>query len=73
MTRFCLLYIIVWVNWLVIGIGSRFWFCPQIGRWTGGGTQNFNGNIASALIYDRALTATEISQNYNAQKGRYGL
>ena len=33
----------------------------------------FNGNIAIGLVYNRALTATEIAQNYNALKGRYGL
>jgi hypothetical protein len=32
-----------------------------------------SGNIAKASIYNRALTATEIAQNYNALKGRYGL
>ena len=33
----------------------------------------FNGNISIARIYNRALTATEVLQNYNATKGRYGL
>ena len=32
-----------------------------------------NGTIYSAQIYNRALSATEVSQNYNAQKGRFGL
>jgi len=30
-------------------------------------------NISSFKIYNRALSASEITQNYNAQKGRYGL
>jgi len=30
-------------------------------------------NIASFKIYNRALSATEITQNYNALKGRFGL
>jgi hypothetical protein len=34
---------------------------------------NFNGNIPIFRLYDRALSATEILQNYNAQKGRFGL
>jgi len=34
---------------------------------------NFNGNIANSQVYNRALTATEISQNFNATKGRFGL
>jgi hypothetical protein len=31
------------------------------------------GNIASAKIYNRALTAQEVSQNFNALRGRYGI
>jgi hypothetical protein len=31
------------------------------------------GNIAQTSIYNRALSATEIQQNYNAIKGRFGL
>jgi hypothetical protein len=33
----------------------------------------FNGNIATTQVYNRALSATEISQNYNALRGRYGI
>ena len=32
-----------------------------------------NGKIANCLIYDKALSATEVLQNYNAQKSRFGL
>ena len=31
------------------------------------------GRISQALIYNRALSAAEVTQNYNAVKGRYGL
>ena len=34
---------------------------------------HFSGRIAQVLIYSRALSATEILQNYNDTKGRYGL
>lgn len=37
------------------------------------GGRFFNGNIAIAQIYNRALSSTEITQNFNATKGRYGL
>lgn len=37
------------------------------------GTEPFNGNIGSFQIYNRALSQAEILQNFNAQKGRYGL
>ena len=32
-----------------------------------------NANIASTAIYNRALSAAEIRQNYHATKGRFGL
>lgn len=32
-----------------------------------------NGNIATIQLYNRALSASEIQQNYNALKGRFGL
>jgi hypothetical protein len=32
-----------------------------------------NGNIASTQIYNRALSADEVSQNFNALRGRYGI
>tara|TARA_B110000503_G_C7156145_1_gene417402 strand:+ start:2089 stop:3270 length:1182 start_codon:yes stop_codon:yes gene_type:complete len=33
----------------------------------------FDGRISNVLIYNRALTASEISQNYEATKTRFGL
>ena len=36
-----------------------------------GGT--LNGTIYRASVYNRPLTASEVLQNYNAQKGRFGL
>jgi len=36
-------------------------------------SQFFNGRIANMQIYNRALSATEITQNYNAIKTRFGL
>ena len=32
-----------------------------------------NGRIGPVLIYNRALTTAQVTQNYNATKGRYGL
>ena len=31
----------------------------------------FDGNIANTIIYNRAITAAEVLQNYNAQKNRF--
>ena len=33
----------------------------------------FQGNIGQVQIYNRALSATEILQNYNATRKRFGL
>ncbi len=43
----------------------------KIGVWQT--TWWLNGNIASHRIYNRALTSSEIQQNYNAQKSRFNL
>jgi hypothetical protein len=33
----------------------------------------YDGNISQASIYNRALTATEVRQNFEAVRGRYGI
>jgi hypothetical protein len=33
----------------------------------------FNGKVSNVKIYNRTLTATEIKQNFNALRGRYGI
>jgi hypothetical protein len=41
--------------------------------WYGFGGAYLSGSIAVTQIYNRALTQAEITQNYNALKGRFGL
>jgi hypothetical protein len=36
-------------------------------------SQYFSGRISNVQFYNRALSAQEVLQNYNAQKGRFGL
>lgn len=36
-------------------------------------TYSLNGKIGISRIYNRALTAAEVAQNFNAQKSRFGL
>ena len=48
----------------------------NIGRYNSGHNPNSNhyyGNMGPVLIYNRALSAGEILQNYNRVKGRFGL
>jgi hypothetical protein len=40
---------------------------------SGVGTNYFKGNIGIVRLYNRALTATEITANYNSTKSVYGL
>jgi hypothetical protein len=37
------------------------------------GNRFFNGRISTAMIYSSALTAAEITQNFNATRSRYGI
>lgn len=36
-------------------------------------TQFFDGSLANICVYSRALSAQEISQNFNALRGRFGI
>jgi hypothetical protein len=40
-------------------------------QFTGG--SNYKANLSSFKVYNRALTASEVLQNYNGQKARFGL
>ena len=54
------------------GSGGSF----EIGRNTaagGSGGNYFEGRQAAHKIYDRELTASEIQQNFNALRGRFGI
>jgi hypothetical protein len=44
-------------------------------RWdaTNVSSDHYRGDISIIRIYNRALSATEVTSNYNAAKGRYGL
>lgn len=68
----------------VDGVAVSTWDAPDsplrpfsngfnIGTYRGRDNRWFNGSIGLAHIYNRALTAQEVQQNYNALKGRFGL
>jgi hypothetical protein len=48
-------------------------FPLTIGQDPPGSNEFFNGRIAITRLYNRALSASEIRQNYHASKGRFGL
>lgn len=43
----------------------------KITSWPNAGNMNLTGNISNFIFYTRALSASEIFQNYNTTKGRY--
>jgi hypothetical protein len=45
----------------------------QIGYWQGGTGYQWSGKIDTVTMYNRALTATEVQQNFNALRIRYGI
>jgi hypothetical protein len=44
-----------------------------LGRYNANYGQYLAGNISNVSIYNRALSAAEVSQNFNALRGRYGI
>ena len=44
-----------------------------VGRETSAAQRYYKGNMSSTLLYNKALSASEIEQNYNAQKSRFNL
>ena len=52
-----------------ISVGQNF----RIGSDVNGIGEVFGGELYSLKVYNRALSAAEISQNFNALKSRYGL
>jgi hypothetical protein len=45
----------------------------RIGRWRDSDPRSFVGEIYNIRLYNKELTQTEVLQNYNATKSRYGL
>ena len=60
---------------LAVGTASDQTNNFTIGATNIGGVQNYemDGKISQTLVYNRALTAAEIKQNFNALRGRYGI
>jgi hypothetical protein len=46
---------------------------PEIGGINNGNFGWFNGKIYNTLVYNRSLSTSEITQNFNATKSRFGL
>jgi len=44
---------------------------PKLGQYKGGSSWPLLGSLSSVLIHNRALSASEVTQNYNALKNRF--
>lgn len=63
----------VWSSALTGTINDGTYYIGAYGGAPADGTHNFAGKISNAQIYNRALSAAEIKNNYNALKTRFGL
>jgi len=59
----------------LVSVGSKWGPCMSDSYGAGSDSYGtcFDGNIAYFMIYNRQLSATEVTQNYNALKNRFGL
>jgi hypothetical protein len=69
-----------YINGVLIGTGASAtpnYVSPylRLGAWAGFGniSRFWNGRYGAFYAYNRVLTASEILQNFNAQKQRYGI
>jgi hypothetical protein len=61
-------------SWAQTGtVTAGTYYVGTYGGATADGVHNFMGNISIARIYNRALTVTEIVQNYNNGRQRFGV
>ena len=66
----------IYLNGIEIGTATTRTINPNANNnplYISGPTYSLNGKIAISRIYNRALTSTEVLQNYNAYKSRFGL
>ena len=63
-----------YVNGVLVGTGSAYTTPALPPTWFNrGGTSTWRGRVSNVQAYNRALSAAEILQNYNALKHRFGL
>jgi hypothetical protein len=45
----------------------------KLAGWTNASDGYFTGSISNFVVYNKALSATEVRQNFNALRGRFGI
>lgn len=61
------------VNTIVVGAAVKQTNNFTIGATAAGTSIFYKGNVADTKVYNRALSGTEVLQNFNAVKGRFNL
>ena len=61
------------ITTLAVGTASNQTETFTIGATDGGAQTGMIGGISQTLAYNRALTASEVAQNFNALRGRFGI
>ena len=61
------------VTTLAVGTASNQTNTFTIGATNSGVLSEMDGKISQTLVYNRALTAAEVTQNFKALRGRYGI
>ena len=70
---------VTYLNGVQDKTGTRTWNIPssqtnaRIGSWNHSTAREYNGKIACLKIYDKALTSTEVTKNFNAHRARFGI
>ena len=63
-----------YVNGSLVGTGTAYTIPALTPTWLNRASgQTWTGNCSNIKIYNRALTAVEVLQNFNALRGRYGI
>jgi len=61
------------VTTIAVGTASNQTNTFTIGATGSGTSREFDGKISQTLVYNKALTPSEVTQNFDALKGRYSL
>ena len=61
----------IWCNLVLIANNNYTPTVTFMNRFTG--NENAQGSISNVQVYNRVLSPSEVLQNYNAQKSRFGL
>jgi hypothetical protein len=64
-----------YVNGTLVGTGTTLYSVPAstLVLFNRAAAQTWKGSSSNIQVYNRALTAIEVNQNFNALRGRYGI